>query len=48
MGMVIVIWLITNELIIILENFAKIGVPLPTFIARLIGRLKNTVDSKTE
>ena len=47
-GMVIVIWLIINELISILENLAEIGVPLPTFITKLIERLKNTVESKTE
>lgn len=45
-GMVIVIWLIINELISILENLAEIGVPLPTFITKLIARLKNTVESK--
>ena len=47
-GMVIVIWLIINELISILENLAEIGVPLPTFITKLIERLKNTVESKSE
>lgn len=47
-GMVIVIWLIINELISILENLAEIGVPLPTFITKLIERLKNTVESKIE
>ena len=47
-GMVIVIWLIINELISILENLAEIGVPLPAFITKLIERLKNTVESKTE
>ena len=45
-GMVIVIWLIINELISILENLAEIGVPLPAFITKLITRLKNTVESK--
>lgn len=45
-GMVIVIWLIINELISILENLAEIGVPLPAFITKLIARLKNTVESK--
>lgn len=45
-GMVIVIWLIINELISILENLAEIGVPLPAFITKLIERLKNTVEGK--
>lgn len=47
-GMVIVIWLIINELISILENLAEIGVPLPNFITKLINRLKNTVESKVD
>jgi len=47
-GMVIVIWLIINELISILENLAEIGVPLPGFITKLVDRLKNTVESKIE
>ena len=47
-GMVIVVWLIINELISILENLAEIGVPLPAFITKLIARLKNTVESKVE
>ncbi len=48
LGYLIVIWLIINELISILENLAEIGVPLPTFITKLIKRLKNTVESKIE
>lgn len=47
-GMVIVIWLIINELISILENLAEIGVPLPSFMVKLINRLKNTVESKAD
>lgn len=47
-GMVIVIWLIINELISILENLAEIGVPLPAFITKLVGRLKNTIESKAD
>lgn len=47
-GMVITIWLIINELISILENLAEIGVPLPVFITKLINRLKNTIENKTD
>lgn len=47
-GMVIVIWLIINELISILENLAEIGVPLPNFITKLVSRLKTTVESKAD
>ena len=47
-GMIIIIWLIINELISILENLAEIGVPLPSFITKLVNRLKNTVESKAD
>lgn len=47
-GMVITIWLIINELISILENLAEIGVPLPSFMIKLINRLKNTVENKAD
>ena len=43
-GMIITIWLIINELISVLENLAKIGVPVPEFVKKLIDKLKNTVD----
>lgn len=44
----IIIWLIINELISILENLDKLGVPVPGFVSKLILRLKNTLDEKTE
>lgn len=47
-AMIITVWLIINELISILENLYKIGVPVPGFISKLILRLKNTLDEKTE
>lgn len=47
-GMVIVIWLIINELISVLENLAEIGVPLPNFITKIVNHLKNTVESKVD
>lgn len=39
-GMLVTIWLIINELISILENLAKIGVPLPKFLAYILHKLK--------
>lgn len=45
-GVVVVIWLIINELISILENLEAIGVPLPGFMATVVKRLKNTVEEK--
>lgn len=47
-GLLVTIWLIINELISILENLGKIGVPLPSFLTNMISRLKNTVESKSE
>lgn len=47
-GMLIVIWLIINELISILENLAEIGVPLPKFITKIVDRLKSTIEDKAE
>ena len=42
----VAVWLIINELISVLENLAKMGVPIPNFLKKLINRLKNTVDEK--
>ena len=44
-GLLVTIWLIINELISILENLSKIGVPLPKFITSVVTRLKNTVEN---
>lgn len=47
-GVLVIVWLIINELISILENLAVIGVPLPGFLTKIIGKLKQTVDDRTE
>lgn len=47
-AMIVVIWLIINELISILENLSSIGVPMPSFLVKLVKRLKNSVEEKTE
>ena len=47
-GVLVTIWLIINEIISILENLAKIGVPLPKFLMTIIQRLKSTTESKFE
>ncbi len=47
-GVLVTIWLIINEIISILENLAKIGVPLPKFLMTVIQRLKNTTESKVK
>ena len=45
-GMIVTIWLIINELISILENLGRIGIPLPDFLVRIVKRLKNIVFQK--
>ena len=46
-GLIVVIWLIINELISILENLGAIDVPLPGFLIKVVSKLKETVDKKT-
>lgn len=45
-GLIVCIWLILNELLSILENCTKIGLPIPGFIKPLADRLKIMVDDK--
>lgn len=47
-GMIVTIWLIINELISILENLDRVGIPLPDFLVGIVKRLKNNVDNKTK
>ena len=47
-GLIVTIWFIINEAISILENLAKIGVPLPAFLTKLIHKLKVAVENKSE
>jgi toxin secretion/phage lysis holin len=47
-GLIVVIWLVINELISILENLGTIGVPLPSFLKKIVGKLKSTVESSID
>lgn len=47
-GVLVTVWLIITELISILENLSKIGVPLPKFLMTLIQKLKTTVEKNGE
>ena len=46
MAAMVIVWLIINELISILENVAALGGPVPGFLQKLLGRLKDTVEKK--
>lgn len=45
---IVIVWLILNELISILENVAALGSPVPSFLQKLLARLKNSVEQKAE
>lgn len=47
-GVLVSIWLIITELISILENLQKIGVPLPGFLGKILKRLKITTEELTD
>jgi toxin secretion/phage lysis holin len=46
-GLVVTIWLILNELLSILENCTRIGIPIPGFIKPVAMRLKIMVDKNS-
>lgn len=47
-GLLVTIWLILNEILSVLENLDKIGVPVPGFIKAVTGRLKQNVEKRAE
>ena len=47
-GMIVIVWLIINELTSILENLSVIGVPLPSFLIKIVKKLKVTVESEVK
>lgn len=46
-AMLVIVWLVINELISILENVAAIGGPSVGFMSKLLKRLKTSVENKT-
>lgn len=40
-AMIVIIWLVLNELISILENVAAIGAPVPKWLAKVVVKLKD-------
>lgn len=47
-AIIVIIWLVINEMISILENLAAIGVPVPKFLLKIIEKLKNSAEQKGE
>lgn len=47
-GLLVTVWLIINELISILENLNRIGVPIPKFLSKIVSRLKTTIEDKAD
>ncbi len=45
-GLLVAVWLIINEMISILENLGRLGVPIPEFLKKIIGRLKTSAERK--
>lgn len=45
---VVAVWLITNEMISILENMVDIGTPIPAFLLPLIKYIKKQTETKVD
>lgn len=45
-AMIVIIWLVLNELISILENVAAIGAPVPHWLTKVITKLKDHTEEK--
>ena len=44
LGLMVAVWLIINEMISILENLSRLGVPVPSFLRKIIKKLKVSAD----
>lgn len=47
-GILVTVWLIINEMISILENLSQLGVPIPSFLTKVVKKLKITTEDKAE
>ena len=47
-GILVAVWLIINEMISILENLSRLGVPIPQFLTKVVKRLKVSAEGKAE
>lgn len=46
-GLLITVWLITNELLSILENAGRMGAVLPEFLKKILSELRNNIEDKS-
>ncbi|MBQ8382233.1 MAG: phage holin family protein [Clostridia bacterium] len=47
-ALLVIVWLVVNECLSILENLTEIGIPMPGFLARIVAKLKKTLENGTE
>ena len=47
-GLIVIIWLVINELLSLCENLDEMNVPLPPFMKPIIKRIKSTVEKKVK
>lgn len=45
-GLLVIIWLILNELLSILENVGRMGVNLPSFLVKVLSDMQNELENK--
>lgn len=45
-AMIVIVWLILNEMISILENVAAIGAPVPKWLTKIITKLRDHTEEK--
>ena len=45
-AVLVAVWLIVNEIISILENLSRTGVPIPKFLTKIIEKIKITVEEE--
>ena len=47
-GILVAVWLIINEMISILENLSRLGVPIPQFLTKVVKRLRISAEGKAD
>lgn len=48
LGWITVIWLIANEILSIIENLGRMGVPVPAYLKKLVEKLKQSVEEENK